>query len=59
MKLQVTAAFLSLALSVAAFGDELVKLRIVLPKSSDPELDAFVARWEKGKAHDPRGGESS
>lgn len=41
------------------FGDELVKLRIVLPKSPDPELDAFVARWEKGKAHDPRGGESS
>ncbi|MGB3424531.1 MAG: J domain-containing protein [Castellaniella sp.] len=41
------------------FGDELVKLKIVLPKSPDPELDAFVSQWEKGKAHDPRGGESS
>lgn len=41
------------------FGDEFVRLTIMLPKSPDPELDAFVARWEKGKAHDPRGGASS
>ncbi|MFC3340115.1 DnaJ C-terminal domain-containing protein [Paracandidimonas soli] len=41
------------------FGDELVKLKVVLPKAPDPELDAFVANWEKGKAHNPREGESS
>ncbi len=41
------------------FGDELVKLKIVLPKSPDPELDAFIAQWEKGKVHNPREGESS
>jgi DnaJ-class molecular chaperone len=35
-------------------GDELVKLKVVLPKSPDPELEAFVARWEKGKALNPR-----
>lgn len=41
------------------FGDELVKLKIMLPKSPDPELDAFIAQWEKGKAHNPREGKSS
>lgn len=41
------------------FGDELVTLKIVLPKTPDPELEAFVSQWEKGKSHDPRGGESS
>lgn len=41
------------------FGDELVRLKIVLPKSPDPELDAFVAQWEKGKAHNPRAGDAS
>ena len=34
-------------------GDELVKLKIVLPPEPDPELEAFVSAW-KGKAHDPR-----
>ena len=41
------------------FGDQLVKLKIVLPKPADPELDAFVAQWDKGKSHHPREGESS
>jgi DnaJ-class molecular chaperone len=35
-------------------GDELVKLKVVLPKTSDPELEAFVSNWEKGKAFNPR-----
>ena len=34
-------------------GDELVKLKVVLPKS-DPELDAFVMNWSKGKEFNPR-----
>ena len=41
------------------FGDQLVTLKVVLPKSPDPELDAFVAGWEQGKAHNPRKGEPS
>lgn len=35
-------------------GDELVKLRIMLPKPADPELEAFVKAWEAGKTHNPR-----
>jgi len=35
-------------------GDEFVRLKIVLPKSPDPELETFVARWDKGKAFNPR-----
>ncbi len=37
-------------------GDEFVRLRIVLPKTPDPELEAFVERWSKGKEFDPREG---
>ncbi|MGN8550441.1 DnaJ C-terminal domain-containing protein [Bradyrhizobium elkanii] len=37
-------------------GDELVKLTIVLPKSPDPELEAFVENWAKGREFDPREG---
>ena len=40
-------------------GDELVKLKIVLPKSPDPELNAFVSNWIKGKEFNPREGSSS
>ena len=40
-------------------GDELVKLKVVLPKSPDPELEAFVSNWAKGKAFNPREGTSS
>jgi DnaJ-class molecular chaperone len=35
-------------------GDQFVKLKVVLPKSPDPELEAFVSNWEKGKAFNPR-----
>lgn len=35
-------------------GDELVRLKVVLPRPPDPELEAFVANWEKGKAYNPR-----
>jgi DnaJ-class molecular chaperone len=35
-------------------GDQLVKLKIMLPKEPDPELEAFVAGWERGKTFDPR-----
>jgi hypothetical protein len=35
-------------------GDQFVKLKVVLPKSPDPELGAFVSNWDKGKAFNPR-----
>lgn len=35
-------------------GDQFVKLKIVLPTPPDPELEAFVAGWEKGKSFNPR-----
>jgi DnaJ-class molecular chaperone len=35
-------------------GDQLVKLKVVLPKPPDPELEKFVASWEAGKAWNPR-----
>ncbi|TPK95565.1 J domain-containing protein [Mesorhizobium sp. B2-4-12] len=35
-------------------GDELVKLKVMLPKSTDPELEAFVSNWSKGKEFNPR-----
>jgi DnaJ-class molecular chaperone len=35
-------------------GDQFVELKVVLPKSLDPELEAFVSNWEKGKAFNPR-----
>lgn len=35
-------------------GDQFVKLRVVLPKSPDPELEAFVSSWGKGKEFNPR-----
>ncbi|QIG94352.1 MULTISPECIES: DnaJ C-terminal domain-containing protein [unclassified Bradyrhizobium] len=34
-------------------GDELVKLKVVLPKGPDPELEAFVSTWDR-KAFNPR-----
>ena len=37
-------------------GDELVKLKVVLPKVQDPELEAFVSNWAKGKDFNPREG---
>jgi DnaJ-class molecular chaperone len=35
-------------------GDQFVRLKVVLPKPSDPELEKFVANWEAGKAWNPR-----
>lgn len=35
-------------------GDELIKLKIVLPAQPDPELEAFVSNWQAGKTFDPR-----
>jgi DnaJ-class molecular chaperone len=35
-------------------GDQFVKLKVVLPKFPDPELEAFVSNWDKGKAFNPR-----
>ena len=40
-------------------GDQFVKLKVVLPKSPDPELEAFVSNWEKGKTFDPREDDAS
>lgn len=40
-------------------GDEFVTLKLVLPKESDPELEAFVSGWQKGKEFNPREGVSS
>jgi DnaJ-class molecular chaperone len=35
-------------------GDEYVTLKIVLPKTPDPELEKFVARWGAAKTQRPR-----
>jgi DnaJ-class molecular chaperone len=35
-------------------GDQLVKLKVVLPRPPDPELEKFVASWEAGKTWNPR-----
>jgi DnaJ-class molecular chaperone len=40
-------------------GDELVRLKVVLPKPADPELEAFVSTWDKGKDFNPREGSRS
>lgn len=40
-------------------GDQFVKLKVVLPKPPDPELEAFVENWAKGKEHNPREGTAS
>jgi hypothetical protein len=36
-------------------GDQFVQLKVVLPKSPDPELESFLSGW-KGKDYDPREG---
>jgi len=35
-------------------GDQFVKLRVMLPKEPNAELEAFVSGWESGKSYDPR-----
>jgi DnaJ-class molecular chaperone len=40
-------------------GDELVKLKLVLPKLPDAELETFVENWASGKTFNPREGNAS
>ena len=35
-------------------GDELVKLKVMLPSGPNPELDAFLSNWQPGTGYDPR-----
>jgi DnaJ-class molecular chaperone len=35
-------------------GDELVKLKVVLPSGPDPELEIFLSTWKPGKTYEPR-----
>jgi DnaJ-class molecular chaperone len=35
-------------------GDELVKLKVMMPTEAEPELDAFLADWKPAGAYDPR-----
>jgi DnaJ-class molecular chaperone len=35
-------------------GDERIKLKVMLPKEADPELDAFLASWSPAASYDPR-----
>lgn len=40
-------------------GDEFVKLKVVLPRPPDAELEAFVSNWARGKEFNPREGTAS
>lgn len=35
-------------------GDQFVKLKVILPRPPDPELEAFVSNWANAKAFNPR-----
>ncbi len=35
-------------------GDELVKLKVTMPKEAEPELEAFLAKWTPASNYDPR-----
>jgi DnaJ-class molecular chaperone len=35
-------------------GDEIVKLKVMLPAERNPELETFLANWAHGKSYDPR-----
>jgi DnaJ-class molecular chaperone len=37
-------------------GDQYVKLRVVLPRAADAELEEFVRRWSAEHPYDPRAG---
>jgi len=37
-------------------GDELVRLRVMMPTDDEPELDAFLADWKPAASYDPRKG---
>ena len=36
------------------YGDQYVKLKVVLPDPADPELDEFVEKWREAQPIDPR-----
>ena len=38
----------------AGHGDLLATVRIMLPESSDPELEALMKKWRSEKPYDPR-----
>jgi DnaJ-class molecular chaperone len=35
-------------------GDQLIRLKIVLPKAIDEELETFMKAWREGHAYNPR-----
>ena len=35
-------------------GDELVRLKVMMPTEAEPELDAFLADWKPTANYDPR-----
>ena len=35
-------------------GDELVKLKVMLPSEPNPELETFLSNWAPGTSYDPR-----
>lgn len=35
-------------------GDELVKLKVMLPPAPDPELETFLSTWKHGRTYEPR-----
>ena len=35
-------------------GDEMVKLKVMLPSERNPELETFLTDWAHGKSYDPR-----
>ena len=37
-----------------AVGDELVRLKVMMPAAPDAELDAFLASWTPPSSYDPR-----
>ncbi len=40
---------------VGGHGDQFVKLKVMLPKELNPELETFVSGWESGRTYNPRG----
>ena len=35
-------------------GDELARLKVMLPPEPNPELEAFLSSWAAGSSYDPR-----